>query len=453
MHLCVLLIAIAATEAAIVVAVFLSKKKTSAEAFPKYDFLTKCLNRRSLLEDMDRYPEYTIFFCDLDNFKHLNDTLGHNAGDELLKQTAKTWQSIKSTVKFNLYRNGGDEFIFLLFTTDKVKAEMFADKILSSFKSNDSVYFSYVSASVGLAFKPESSTSTNELLTFSDNAMYSAKTSGKSRYVVFNESMHNAMLSENKLKSALSDILDGKSDFNLVYQPQVDMKTGDIIGVECLLRVNDLNGKLFDTQSIVYVAEANNMITQLDDKIVEKALKETKELLEIDKSLKVSVNFSGKHASMKNFAEAIYDVLANCSFPIQSFEIEITEESYMKNMTIATSNIDRLHRLGISIALDDFGSGYSSLKYLSNFKINILKIDKSFIEEIDDCIKILILIVNIGHDLGAKVVAEGVENSHQYVTLKNIGCDAIQGFYLYKPMPIDKLKTVLRMKTMSSEQP
>lgn len=452
MHLCVLLIAIAVTEAAIVAAVFLSKKKTSTEAYPKYDFLTKCLNRRSLLEDMDRYPEYTIFFCDLDNFKHLNDTLGHNAGDELLKQTAKTWQSIKSTVKFNLYRNGGDEFIFLLFTTDKVKAEMFADKIIKSFKSNDSVYFSYVSASVGLAFKPENSTSTNELLTFSDNAMYSAKTSGKNRYVVFNESMHNAMLSENKLKSALTDILDGKSDFSLVYQPQVDIKTGDIVGVECLLRVTDLNGKLFDTQSIIYVAETNNMITQLDNKIVEKALRETKELLKIDKSLKVSVNFSGKHASMKNFAEAIYDVLASGSFPIQNFEIEITEESYMKNMTIATSNIDRLHRLGISIALDDFGSGYSSLKYLSNFKINVLKIDKSFIEEIDDCIKILILIVNIGHDLGAKVVAEGVETSHQYITLKNIGCDVIQGFYLYKPMPIDRLKTILRMKTLSSEQ-
>lgn len=449
MHVCILLLATAIVEAAIIVAVFLKQGKPSTDVYPKYDFLTKCLNRRSLLEDMDKHPAYTIFFCDLDNFKHLNDTLGHNAGDELLKQTAKTWQSIKSTVRFNLYRNGGDEFVFLLFTTDRVKAEMFADKILKSFKSNDSVYFSYVSASVGLAFKPENSTSTNELLTFSDNAMYSAKASGKSRYVVFSKEMYKALLSENKLKSALTSILEDKTDFELAYQPQVDVSTGTIVGIECLLRVRDLNGAFFSTQSIIDVAEANNMTAQLDNKILVKALKETKSLLELSKSLKMSVNFSGKHASMRNFSETIYDILATEEFPISNFEIEITEESYMKNMKIAMSNIDRLHRLGISIALDDFGSGYSSLKYLSNFKINILKIDKSFIDDIDHCIKILILIVNLGHDLGAKVVAEGVENSHQYLTLKNIGCDAIQGFYLYKPMPISSIKALLK----ATEQP
>lgn len=405
-----------------------------------YDFLTKAYSRSSLMRDLNVSNDIYVFFCDLDNFKKINDMFGHSAGDEVLIKSVKAWQSIPSKSNYKLYRNGGDEFVFILQTTDKGEAIEFADKIIKTIKNQKGIYFSYISVSIGLASSYYATGS--ELLSFADNAMYIAKAKDKNTYVIFNEELKKAMDLENKYKNILDDILNKKINFEIYYQPQLNLKTKEIVGAEALLRVRD-NDNFLDTQRLISIAERDSKILKLDNIILNKILKDVKNIFTIKKDLVISVNFSGKHISIENFSEDIYDDLNNNNIMPKNFEIEITEESYVKGLKTAISNIDRLKRLGIKIALDDFGSGFSSLKYLSKFKFNMLKIDKSFIDDIESNIKILSLIIDIGHSLNAQIVAEGVETASQLSALKSLNCDIIQGFYFYKPMSFENFKQLI----------
>lgn len=405
-----------------------------------YDFLTKAYSRSSLMRDLKTSNDIYVFFCDLDNFKKINDIFGHTTGDGVLIKSVKAWQSIPSKSNYKLYRNGGDEFVFILQTSDGEEAADFANKIINAIRNQKEIYFSYISVSVGLASNYYATGS--KLLSFADNAMYIAKANNKNNYVMFNEKLKKDIDLENKYKNILEDILNNKINFEVYYQPQLNLKTKEIVGAEALLRVRD-NDTFLDTQKFINIAERDSKILKLDNIILNKILKDVKNIFTIKKDLIISVNFSGKHISIENFSEDIYDDLSNHNIMPKNFEIEITEESYVRGLKSAISNIDRLKRLGIKIALDDFGSGFSSLKYLSKFKFNVLKIDKSFIDDIESNIKILSLIIDIGHSLNAQIVAEGVETASQLSTLKSLNCDIIQGFYFYKPMPFENFKQLI----------
>lgn len=421
------------------------KKKMHSLGVNEFDFLTKALSRSSLMSDLSIARDVFVFFCDLDNFKKVNDTFGHNAGDKVLIEAAKAWQNIQTKSSYKLYRNGGDEFVFILKTTNEDEAVDFAKKIIKAIKNEKEEYFSYVSVSVGLASDAYGSGS--ELLSFADNAMYIAKENGKNTYVKFDDELKKRSDEENSYKLMLDDLLNDQIDFEMYYQPQVSLKNCQIIGAEALLRVKN-NGKFVSTQKLVNIAEQDSKILKLDSIILDMTLKDVSSFFKLKNDLTVSVNFSGKHIAIENFSEDVYDNLDKNMIKPRNFEIEITEESYVKGLKSAVLNIDRLKRLGIKIALDDFGSGFSSLKYLSKFKFNVLKIDKSFIDSIDDNIKILNLIVDIGHSLNAQVVAEGVENEHQLDVLKSINCDIVQGFYFYKPMSSENFKNLLSAKSI-----
>lgn len=421
------------------------KKKMHSLGMNEFDFLTKALSRSSLIRDLSTAKDVFVFFCDLDNFKKVNDMFGHKAGDEVLIKTVKAWQNVQSKSSYKLYRNGGDEFVFILKTTKNDEAIDFAKKVIKAVKSIKEEYFSYVSVSVG--FVSDKYGNGSDLLSFADNAMYIAKESGKNTYTEFNDELKRQSDEENSYKLILDNILSGQIDFEMYYQPQISLKRNQIIGAEALLRARS-NGKFINTQKLVNIAEQDSKILKLDSSILSIVLRDVQSFFDIKNDLTVSVNFSGKHVSIENFSEDVYDNLDKNMIKPKNFEIEITEESYVKGLKSAVSNIDRLKRLGIKIALDDFGSGFSSLKYLSKFKFNVLKIDKSFIDDIDNNIKILSLIVDIGHSLNAQIVAEGVENEHQLDILKSINCDIVQGFYFYKPMSSRDFKNLLLTKNI-----
>lgn len=419
------------------------KLKSKLNKENNYDNLTNCYNRRNLLTELNKATNFSVLFCDLDNFKHLNDTLGHKAGDELLKQIASLWNNIKTRQKYKLFRNGGDEFVFIIYSVNKEKIRNFAEEVIDITKKQKSKYFSYVTVSIGIALSTEIKNK-DKILIFADNAMYQAKMNGKNSYCFFDDKLKKEFNLTNEIREKIASSIKN-NDFEMLYQPQVNLKTGNIIGLESLIRLKNDDNKYYNSQDVINIAENDNLILDVDLVVLEKVLKETKQLIKSHPELIVSVNISGKHIATENFSEIIYNLLQKYNYPSKNLELEVTEESYVKNMKLAIDNMNRIKRYGIKFALDDFGTGYSSLKYLENFSFNIIKIDKSFVDNINNNASIVILIIGIGHELGAKLIAEGVEKETQLTTLRNLDCDIIQGFYFYKPMPIANLDRILEL--------
>lgn len=419
------------------------KLKSKLNKENNYDNLTNCYNRRNLLTELNKATNFSVLFCDLDNFKHLNDTLGHKAGDELLKQIASLWNNIKTRQKYKLFRNGGDEFVFIIYSVDKEKIRNFAEEVIDITKKQKSKYFSYVTVSIGIVLSTEIKNK-DKILIFADNAMYQAKMNGKNSYCFFDDKLKKEFNLTNEIREKIVSSIKN-NDFEMLYQPQVNLKTGNIIGLESLIRLKNDDNKYYNSQDVINIAENDNLILDVDLVVLEKVLKETKQLIKSHPELIVSVNISGKHIATENFSEIIYNLLQKYNYPSKNLELEVTEESYVKNMKLAIDNMNRIKRYGIKFALDDFGTGYSSLKYLENFSFNIIKIDKSFVDNINNNASIVILIIGIGHELGAKLIAEGVEKETQLTTLRNLDCDIIQGFYFYKPMPIANLDRILEL--------
>lgn len=419
------------------------KLKSKLNKENNYDNLTNCYNRRNLLTELNKATNFSVLFCDLDNFKHLNDTLGHKAGDELLKQIANLWNNIKTRQKYKLFRNGGDEFVFIIYSVNKEKIRNFAEEVIDITKKQKSKYFSYVTVSIGIALSTEIKNK-DKILIFADNAMYQAKMNGKNSYCFFDDKLKKEFNLTNEIREKIASSIKN-NDFEMLYQPQINLKTGNIIGLESLIRLKNDDNKYYNSQDVINIAENDNLILDVDLVVLEKVLKETKQLIKSHPELIVSVNISGKHIATENFSEIIYNLLQKYNYPSKNLELEVTEESYVKNMKLAIDNMNRIKRYGIKFALDDFGTGYSSLKYLENFSFNIIKIDKSFVDNINNNASIVILIIGIGHELGAKLIAEGVEKETQLTTLRNLDCDIIQGFYFYKPMPIANLDRILEL--------
>lgn len=422
-----------------------------------HDFLTGLPNRISFYNILSDFltgnPEkkMALLFIDIDNFKYINDTLGHMTGDELVAGIGKRFTELMSSDR-SVYRISGDEFVILLHQYESIEeVYSFADKVVHCFTAPFILSGSrlYVSASIGISLFPEHGNDADKLLKCADMAMYKAKTTSRGKYVLYSQDMDRQLSErltiENQLRSALD-----KNEFELYYQPQIDISTGKVRVMEALLRWrNDLLG-FVPPLRFIEIAEETHLIAPIGNWVLENSCRFLKELHSMGYTdLRVSVNVSVIQLMQQDFTERIMDILAQTGLSPSCLELEVTESVFIDSFEDIRTKIEYLMSQGITIALDDFGKGYSSLNYLTQMPISVLKIDKSFIDNVDitNADKSLTsMMIVIGRKLGLTVVAEGVETEKQLGFLKMFKCDRVQGYYFSKPLPRNDLIEFLRSR-------
>ncbi|MFZ2727061.1 MAG: EAL domain-containing protein [Methylococcaceae bacterium] len=430
-----------------------------------YDDLTGLPNRVMFLDRLSRIVSTpveqnnnyaVVIFIDLDRFKGVNDSLGHDAGNALLKETAKRLVSLIKKGDL-VARFNGDEFAILLnneasYQQASYAATLLAGKIIQLLASEFSLYSHqklrqvFVSASVGLAVYPEDGLSAEVLLKNADIAMYKAKSEGGNNYQFYKKnsaiSAHERLELEADLRKAQS-----RGELQLYYQPQYDAVTREICGAEVLVRWFR-NGKIIPPDYFIYIAEETDLIIEMGAWILQTACQKMKQWLAAGYPLpRISVNVAARQFADANFLKLVTNVLEDTKLEAHYLELEITESTLVGDIKRIELQLHRLKKMGIHIALDDFGTGYSSLSYLKNFPIDMLKIDKSFIMEMTKDSKdaqIARAIIEMGHSLGQKIIAEGVETEEQLMYLAHRGCDIIQGYYFSVPLSADKMTALLR---------
>ncbi|QNU68559.1 bifunctional diguanylate cyclase/phosphodiesterase [Ruminiclostridium herbifermentans] len=415
--------------------------------FALTDTLTGLPNRRKfndylirLISDCnDDSFKFALVIVDINDFKNINDSVGHDAGDEVLCQVVERWKMVQGKNDF-IARLGGDEFIIILENYGseydlKQSIKKYSVAISDRFVVKDT-YF-YITASFGVALYPLDSRDSTELFRFADAAMYYAKNISSMDICLYNSSMtesieYNVAL-EQKIRRALED-----DKLYFVLQPQYDTKTKRLRGFETLARLNDENGNPISPAMFIPIAEKTGLITSIDNWIIRNTMIFFKKVLnKTDKDLLLSVNISVLHLLNKGFIDEIKLMLQETEFPPNQLEIEITESVFISSISKAIEILNELKNMGIRIALDDFGTGYSSLSYLTKLPIDILKIDKSFIDELlvsDSGRNYVAAIISIGHIMNFSVLSEGVEIQDQLDILANLGSDYIQGYVWGKPM-------------------
>lgn len=410
-----------------------------------FDSLSHLPNRVSLLESMESYfhmPEgrAALFFVDTDNFKYINDTLGHKFGDILIREVSGRLSAAVGEEAM-LSRLGGDEFvIFLKDQRDPQRVLALADHILEQFRQPFPIGESstYVSVSIGISFYPEHGTTTEEMLKNADVAMYRAKEAGKGRYVVYDKHMHKTFNERMNIEKYMRGAIENE-EFELYYQPQIVIGTGEISGFEALVRWNSPELGFVTPLAFIKVAEDSRLIVPLGEWVLRKACQFMKQVHDEGAShLNISVNISVIQMLQDDFAERVLDIVEECGLEPRYLELEITESIFMESFEQIVSKLNFLQSRGITFALDDFGTGYSSLSYLQKLPISTLKMDKIFIDSLSEdsySQSFIETMVVLGHKLGLEVVAEGIERPEQLQFLSQAGCDKAQGYLVSRPVP------------------
>ncbi|MFM1651243.1 EAL domain-containing protein [Brevibacillus sp. B_LB10_24] len=419
-----------------------------------HDDLTKLPNRRYYKKQVTTILEQTrqgihrgkvaIMYLDLDRFKLVNDTLGHSNGDLLLKQVADRLKGCLESDEI-VARMGGDEFMFLLpDIMDEQHIKQRVEKILDLFSTpfNMNGYEFHITASIGIAIYPNDGWDIETLMVHADTAMYRAKHLGKNQYIVYSSNMrtksHEKIVMETSLRKALEN-----GELKLYYQPQVDIKTGGIKGVEALIRWQHPVMGLVPPHKFIPLAEETGLIIQLDQWVLRTACQQNK--LWQEKGLppmRMSVNLSSQQFSREHLVDTVKEVLEEVGLHPRYLELEITETMTMDvEHTIPT--LKGLHDLGVQISIDDFGTGYSSLNYLKKFSIDRLKIDQSFVRDIttdSNDSDIVETIIAMAHNMGLEVIAEGVERKDQLRFLQIHKCNEVQGYYFSEPITAEDIE-------------
>lgn len=418
-----------------------------------YDSLTGVANRytlnthlESLIDTASKYnQQLAVLFLDLDRFKHINDTLGHNYGDQLLKEVSFRLKGLIKN-KDLIARLGGDEFVIVLSNIKHPKeAVNVAEDIIQTLSTSSFIlkhHEVYVSTSIGISLFPLDGHSLETLLRNADKAMYKAKSSGRNHYQLYHEEMHHDESKQMKMEVGLRKALEQK-EFFLVYQPQIHLKTGKIIGIEALIRWKREGQEIISPEQFIPLAEETGLIIPISEWVIKQACEDAQQVhLRGHSNLSVSINISALHFNQENFVKSVEAILQQTNINPHLLDFELTESMIMPNASQTISKLVKLKKLGIKLSIDDFGTGYSSLSYLNRFPLDRLKIDKSFIENLNkyhDDSSIVEAIISIAHRLNLSVVAEGVENKKQLLFLKTENCDHIQGFYITKPLPLAEL--------------
>ena len=391
---------------------------------------------------------HAVYFVDLDNFKTINDTLGHDYGDYLLTQTAERLISMISSEDV-LARAGGDEFLLLRENIDSQSdATDFAAAVIDAFKKPFNLHgeIAYVSLSIGIALYPKNGTTAKALIKNADIAMYKSKDTGKNKFTLFDMRMEAELNRNTVIIEVLRHAIQSQEVF-IKYQPQVNISNNKIIGFEALMRINSSKLGNLSPKEFIPIAEESGLIVELGEWILREACAFNKSLYDQGFSpYIVSVNISSVQINRTGFITMLDSILKETHLLPQYLELEITESTLVSSLLDATTLLNSIQALGVRISLDDFGTGYSSLNYLTSMPINTLKIDKSFIDNIGINEKdayIAETIIQLAHSINVEVIAEGVENQEQLDLLKRNNCDIVQGFIYSEPLLPSALKDIL----------
>ena len=423
-----------------------------------HDALTGLANRRLFQEHLTlaialaqrRTGLLAVLFLDLDHFKIINDSLGHTMGDALLRVAAAR---LKTHVREGdvIARVGGDEFTIVLQELKKKEdIPAIAQKVLRAIADPIDVegHRLYATASIGIAVYPDDGLDAETLLKNADNAMYRAKADGRNTYQMSTEELSRSMQERLTLESGLHQAIE-RNEFEVYYQPQIDITNMKIVGMEALLRWRHPDRGMMTPGSFMSVAEERGFIVPIGDWVLRTACMQAKLFREAGfPSFRVAVNISARQFREAGLVESIENALKQTGLDGQSLELEITESVAMENVDMTLQQLTRLRRTGISIAIDDFGMGHSSLSYLKRFPIDALKIDRNFVEELPERVEdaaIVRSVIELAQGLNLRVVAEGVETKQQLDFLRQQNCREVQGFYFGFPVPpleFQKLLTV-----------
>lgn len=394
----------------------------------------------NLIDEISQIEKFSaLMSLDMDNFKAVNDSLGHLAGDQLLRHAGRRFRTLLSDDDC-VCHIGGDEFLFFIRSTKrKSDIEKLASDIIGLFKTPFHISgktVDFVTASIGIAVIPDNGHDFESLYNEADDAMYAAKTTGKNKYFFYDKNISLHIYENTIRKKEISDGIQNR-EFKVYYQPKFSYN-GTLIGAEALVRWFKKNGKMLLPSDFIGFAEQNGVILELSNLVIEEVCKTV--LQWIDKgyaNFSIAINLTAEHLINQEICRNLISKIQACQVPPHMIEFEITESMIISDFKTAAQNINMMKSAGIKVSLDDFGTGYSSLNYLKNLPIDYVKIDKSFIDTIPDNAKDLALlksILDIAHNLGYKVVAEGVESEKQMKTLKEIRCDMFQGYYFGKPV-------------------
>ncbi|GGB54782.1 bifunctional diguanylate cyclase/phosphodiesterase [Roseibium aquae] len=422
-----------------------------------HDTLTGLRNRHDLKRELDRLiheveplsQKVAVVFFDLDQFKSVNDSFGHSIGDEVLRIVA---ERIRLLVREEdlMVRFGGDEFIIVIKDkrADRLKlVQLMSDirrKVAEPILLANKTF--HVTCSMGVARYPDDGVDGETLLLHADSAMYRAKESGRDRFQFYTPCMREA---EPQRLTLLEDMRVGleRGEFRLDYQPQIDLETGRITGVEALVRWDHPELGTLMPGAFIPLAEDSGLITNLGQWVMWEACRQNKEWAEAGlPPVRVGVNVSARQFREENFIDQVREALKMTGLNPANLELEITESLIIQNKSHAVPVMQELRSLGVKLAIDDFGTGYSSLSALGSFPLTKLKIDRTFISMMDTQTQqrfIARAIVSLGHDMGLSVIAEGVETAEQLELLKSFGCDEAQGYHLGRPMPAESIAQML----------
>ncbi len=420
-----------------------------------FDMLTNLPNRalfsdrlwQAILIGRRENQPFALIALDLDRFKEINDTLGHHVGDQVLQQVAARMRACLRESD-TVARMGGDEFIILLPTISHLEgAVAVAQKILKSLKDpiNIAGQALEIEASLGIAMFPEHARESEMLLRQADSAMYAAKKS-QTGYAVykaeFDQKADDRAVLQGELRRAL-----GNGELVLHYQPKIDCNTNRVSGVEALVRWQHPKKGLLYPDTFIPLAEHSALIKPLTLNVLKIALQQSKQWQKAGLIFSIAVNISAINVQDPDFPAQVAKLLQEHAMPTALLELEVTETAVMTDPVRAVECIKALNVLGLQVAIDDFGTGYSSMTYLKKLQVAKIKIDKSFVKDMainhDDAV-IVRSTVELGHNLGLTVIAEGVENQAAWDELKALGCDAAQGYYMARPLPPDKFMEWLK---------
>lgn len=434
------------------------KSEMRLDRLAHYDMVTQLPNRyffsRRLATEKNEFQvygtEFGLMFIDLDNFKIINDTLGHHVGDDLLRQVSERF---KSAVRSGdtVARLGGDEFgVILANLTHTADAAMVANKIIEKMKLPFfmSGHEIVVSASIGISLFPHDTDNTDEIMQFADTAMYQAKEKGKNNFQFFTESLrgraHHRMVMESQIRYALHE-----SEFYLNYQPQFDVIKRHIVGVEALIRWQHKDLGRINPVEFIPIAEETGLIVPIGEWVLRTACLQSKAWQKAGLDLCIAVNVSGRQFREENLVERFRQILIETDADPSLLELELTESSLMESTEPTIDKLDALTALGFKLSIDDFGTGYSSMSYLKRYPISKLKIDRSFVTDISfdsEDQAIAKAIIALGTSMEMRIIAEGIENEAQLSKLLELGCHQGQGYLVSPAVSADQIKMMCDLK-------
>lgn len=432
--------------------------------YAQHDQLTGLYNRDQisniltrLMANARRYKtKLALLFLDLDHFKHVNDSLGHEVGDLLLKSVSERVQNAVRKGDF-VARLGGDEFAVVLTSVDcDESAGVLAQRILDNLVVPHALkdHEILVSSSIGIAMYDENYSTANELLRAADAAMYQAKKKGRSQFAFFSEELEQQALKRMMIARELNTAIDN-DELTIFYQPQLDAANNKLVGFEALMRWRK-NEEWVNPALFIPIAEETGLIPKMGEWIMNAACVQLKQWQQqglVDNDVKMAVNISIRQLQASNFLEILQRVLLNSQIRPECLELELTESTVMDDPDRTIQIFEDIHKLGVEISVDDFGTGYSSLNYLRHLPIDRLKIDRSFVKDINidqNDETIVKAIINLSHNLGLTVVAEGVETEGQSEFLRQHDCDILQGYLISRPIPSQETQKFIEQHSQSN---